>query len=274
MRIPDWLIYLVVLTAVLYAVLSRSESVDAPVPPPQVSERDGMVLPGPSVFDEAVTVNVDAPRDGIGTAFSIGSEGLWLSAKHVIDGCEEVGLEVGRGRIAPVLRYETFEAGDLALLYTSRAPQPSPLNLSAELTIGEKGYHFGFPQGRPGEATSRLLARSRLITRGRYTGEEPVLAWAEAGRTRGLDGSLGGMSGGPVFNEAGQVIGVTVAESARRGRIYTAAPRSIDNFLGTQADLPTDGKDARPINQITYGTEADRLRRNLSIVKVVCRAAK
>lgn len=232
-----------------------------------------MILPGPSVFDEAVTVNVDAPRDGIGTAFSIGSEGLWLSAKHVIDGCAEVGLEIGRGRIAPVARYETFEGGDLALLYTSRAPEPAPLNLAADLTIGEAGDHFGYPQGRPGEATTRLLARSRLITRGRYTGDEPVLAWAEAGRTRGLDGSLGGMSGGPVFNGRGEIVGVTVAESARRGRIYTAAPRSIDSFIGTEADLPTDNGAARPINALNYGAEADRLRRNLSVVKVVCRAA-
>jgi serine protease Do len=57
--------------------------------------------------------------------------------------------------------------------------------------------------------------------------EEPVLAWAEQGRTSGLRGSLAGISGGPAFSANGQVIGVTIAESARRGRIYTAAPTSI-----------------------------------------------
>ena len=113
---------------------------------------------------------------------------------------------------------------DLALLITDRAPVALQLDLDRELRIGEPGYHVGFPQGLSGEAVSILESRSNLVTRGRYAMEEPVLAWAEQDRSEGIEGTLSGMSGGPVFDRDGAVIGVTVAESPRRGRIYTASP--------------------------------------------------
>ena len=33
------------------------------------------------------------------------------------------------------------------------------------LAAGTYGFHVGYPQGRPGEAASRLMARSNLISR-------------------------------------------------------------------------------------------------------------
>ena len=80
------------------------------------------------------------------------------------------------------------------------------------------------------------------------------------------------MSGGPLFNENGEAIGVTVAESPRRGRIYTAAPTSLQSFLNAEADLMLDGEQTRSLSPDNYGGEGDRLRRNLTIVKVLCRA--
>ncbi|MEO0607181.1 MAG: serine protease, partial [Pseudomonadota bacterium] len=108
-----------------------------------------------------------------------------------------------------------------------------------------------------------------LISRGQRSNSESVLAWAETGRTRGLMGSLGGLSGGPVYDEAGNVRGVIVAESARRGRIYTASPETVANFIkATGAD--TQGEPARSFSAETYGKEADYARRNLQVVKVAC----
>ena len=146
------------------------------------------------------------------------------------------------------------------------------LDLDGELKVGQFGFHIGYPQGRPGEVTSRLLARSTLSTYGRYSTSEPVLAWAESGRTRNLNGSLGGISGGPVFNTAGEAMGVTIAESPRRGRIYTTAPRTMQHFIDLEADLPTDGEQTRSLTARNYGAEGDSLRRNLTVVKVICRS--
>lgn len=271
--IPDWLIYTVVLVAIVYSFLSQGdEGADAPQSQPPEQEFELAELPPPSAFDPDVFVRVEnETRPGVGTAFSVGESGIWFTARHVVDGCSSLAIVVGRNRLVPVERYETYRSGDLAFLYTAGAPDALDLALNEPLKIGEQGFHIGYPQGRPGEVASRLISRATLNTRGRYRLTEPVLAWAETGRTRGLSGSLGGMSGGPIFNAEGEVVGVTVAEAPRRGRIYTAAPASLIKFIRSEADEPVTGDVKRPLRYDNYGEEADRLRRNRSVVKVVCR---
>jgi S1-C subfamily serine protease len=138
-----------------------------------------------------------------------------------------------------------------------------------EFQIGQRAFHVGFPQGRPGEAYSRLIGRETLVARGRYSVEEPVLAWAELGRTSGLRGSLAGISGGPAFSANGQVIGVTIAESARRGRIYTAAPTSVLRLLRVE-QVEAQGLPAPRLTADNYGQQSDDLRRELAVAQVVC----
>jgi serine protease Do len=75
--------------------------------------------------------------------------------------------------------------------------------------------------------SSRLLGRETLQVRGRGKHDEPVLAWAEVGRTEGLEGTLAGLSGAPALDRQGQVLGVTIAEAPRRGRIYTTSPETF-----------------------------------------------
>lgn len=274
MRIPDWFIYSVVLVAVLYVLLSQNDDeANAPQTIPEEFQLPDVTLPAPSIFDEQVLVDVEeGAGPGVGTAFAISKSGMWLSARHVVEGCTDLAIRVGPSRIVPVIKYETYGAGDMALLYTDGGPDAMRMDLSSEKRVGQTGFHIGYPQGRPGEVTSRLLARSTMVSRGRYKVSEPVLTWAEAGRTRNLNGSLGGISGGPVFDEDGEVIGVTVAESPRRGRIYTTAPAAVQSFLSSDADFAVDGDQARSLSTSNYGGEGDRLRRNLTIVKVLCQA--
>lgn len=273
-RIPDWFVYTVVLTGVLYALLTHSDGAeDVPEPVPEDIIFPDVTLPAPSIFDEKVLVEVDdSPSPGIGTAFALARNGMWMTARHVVEDCRDLALQIGNSTIVPVVKYETDHDADLALLYTDGGPEPVVLGLDRELKVGQFGFHIGYPQGRPGEVTSRLLARSTLSTYGRYSNSEPVLAWAESGRTRNLNGSLGGISGGPVFNTAGQALGVTIAESPRRGRIYTTAPQTTQSFIDMEADVPTDGDQTRGLTARNYGAEGDSLRRNLTVVKVICRA--
>ena len=85
-----------------------------------------------------------------------------------------------------------------------------------------------------------------------------------------MNGSLGGISGGPVFDAGGTVRGVIVAESPRRGRIYTAAPTSIDAFLTSLSVEREDGP-TEIFAEETYGPMSDNARRRLQVVKVACR---
>src|SRR5262245_36023341 len=117
MRLPDWLVYTVVLTIIVAGLFwaernaqrvpalpseiaalepkagtapsdKKSGAKKMPVATPEKTEpesKDGPVLPGPDPFDERVLVQVGDAEDGIGTAFAINKSGLWLTARHVVD---------------------------------------------------------------------------------------------------------------------------------------------------------------------------------------------
>jgi S1-C subfamily serine protease len=272
--IPDWLLYIVVITVLVFVLFRLDRRADAPEALPEQQTEAGAFLPPPSAYDPEVLVEVGPISSGLGSAFAISEDGWWLTARHVVDGCDRVGIIVSRGAATPVTQVKVALFADLALLKTSAAPVALALDTSErQFQIGQRAYHVGFPQGRPGEAYSRLIGRENLIGHGRYDVQEPVLAWAELGRTQGIGGSLAGMSGGPALGANGQVIGVTIAESARRGRVYTAAPSTIRRFLNVE-QISAEGSPAPRLTPDNYGQQSDDLRRALAVAQVVCVAAE
>lgn len=268
--IPDWLLYIIVIAAIVFVLFRVDQRADAPEALPDSPSANGSYLPPPSIYDPEVLVEVGPVSSGMGSAFAISEEGWWLTARHVVDGCEHVGLIVSRGQAVQVQEVKRALFADLALLRTDQAPAALAIDTSErDFQIGQRAFHVGFPQGRPGEAYSRLIGRETLVARGRYDVEEPVLAWAELGRTSGLNGSLAGISGGPAFSSNGQVIGVTIAESARRGRIYTAAPSSVLRLLRVE-QVEAVGAPAPRLTSDNYGQQSDDLRRELAVAQVVC----
>ncbi len=268
-RLPDWAVYAAIVLAILVVSLSRRESVDAPPPQAHADPADGPLLGPLTEFDP--TVVVDAPEGPFqpqsGTAFAIASHGLWLTARHVVEGCRQPALVVGGGQ-AVAADMRLAPQADLAMLITEGGPSPLPVAAEASLRRGQRAFHLGFPQGRPGEVTSRLLGRETLRIRGRGARDEPVLAWAEAGRSRGLNGTLSGLSGGPTLDRQGRVIAVTIAEAPRRGRIYTTAPDTLGPVV--RGVLRREGAMGRAMTIDNYGHQADTLRRNLKVARVVC----
>lgn len=271
MKVLDLLAYILAFGMFILGMFSTgTRDADVPPPAPEASESAGAALAPPSRFDEQVLIQASSPKDGVGTAFAISAEGYWLTARHVVDGCKNVGLFVRTGVYVPADNVILDDKFDLALIKTDGAPPPVKLNLDEELQIGIEGFHVGFPKGKPGEAIAKLHSRSNLVTSGRRKAKESVLTWAELGRTEGVSGSLGGISGGPVFDQKGDVRGVILAESPRRGRIYSAAPAAIEEFLEAQ-NIAFEALDARGFSQKNYGEEADRVRRAGQVVKVACR---
>lgn len=270
-RLPDWLVYLAIVTALVIASMGRREQADAPPPPPPMAGDDALPLGPSSPFDPAVVVDVPGEqKPGTGTAFSVADSGVWMTARHVVDGCTKIALVVaeGRGVAATAVIDPTGEA---AILTTEGGAPALPLApVAFKPRPGALGFHPGFPQGQPGEAVSRLLGRENLVVRGRGARTEPVLAWAEIGRTDTLKGTLAGLSGAPVLDSAGRVIGVTVAEAPRRGRIYTTTPETVQRALVTSHRRPAGYAVGEPINVENYGRVADGLRRDLRVAQVVC----
>lgn len=272
-RLPDWLIYSAVVAALLTAALTRREHADAPEAPPPPSQGEGDLLAPASPFDRTLTVKGGGAGKAAGTAFSVSDRGVWVTARHVVEGCARPALMVSPSQ-GVAAQVELDPDSDIAVLSTRGGAPALPLGLAAPLRIGERGFHPGFPQGRPGEAASRLLGRQTIISGGRNPNGpiQPVVAWAQGGRTQGLSGGLSGLSGAPVLDSAGRVIGVTIAEAPRRGRIYTAAPESLARVLARRKIAPPPPAQRDPVTVENYGRVADALRRELSVVQVACLA--
>ena len=269
-RLPDWVVYAAILVELLFAAVGRNERTDAPPPPPKSADPLGEALGPASPFDPAVVVDVpDNPGPAAGTAFSIARTGVWLTARHVVDGCRRVAIVVGPGTGVAV-NVKIDPKGEAALLYTDGGAAPLPLALGEPLRRGQRAFHPCFPQGEPGEASSRLLGRETLVVRGHGARTEPVLVWAETGRTKGLEGTLGGLSGAPALDAQGRVLGVTIAESPRRGRIYTTAPEIVSRTLAASARRADAGAPGESITPQNYFIVSDALRRELQVAQVVC----
>jgi serine protease Do len=269
-RPPDWLIYLGVVAALTWAAIALQERADPPPAPPPMPRLAGAPLGPASPFDPSVVVKAPtAPGPGAGTAFSVAASGVWLTARHVVQGCAMTAIVVAPGSaLKAAVRIDP--RGDTAVLFTKGGAPPIPLAPLTPLRQGSAAFHPGFPLGSAGEAASRLIGRQRLVTRGRGGLAQQVLAWAEIGRTADLPPDLAGLSGAPALDSQGRVIGVTIAQSPRRGLIYTTTPRSVRAALvAGGAGLPAAGED-EPITTSSYGRVADDLRRNLRVVPVVC----
>jgi serine protease Do len=251
-------------------VVPQPEPDTAAVPDGEPDRRPN--LPPPSRFDDVTRVEAENTRNWTsGTGFAIAQGGVWLTARHVVYGCDRVVVMDDNGRIAAKAKvFYLADNADVAIVRTADGPTPLALDLDeSDLKLGSKAFHVGFPQGKPGEVTSKLIGRELMVTQGAWQGREQTLAFAETGRTAGLVGTLGGLSGGPAFDERGNVIGITVAESPRRGRIVTTSAASVMDALRTSGITPA-GATQGNLSPRGFGAAADKLRGDFKVIQFVC----
>ncbi|MBT4489219.1 MAG: serine protease, partial [Rhodospirillaceae bacterium] len=134
------------------------------------------------------------------------------------------------------------------------------------------GFSLGYPQGKPGDVHARAMGQARMKSVGRYHINEPILAWAEVTRRPSNLPALGGLSGGPMLDDQGRVVGVLVASSKRRGRVMTTAQSSIQELLAQFPEAQSSpGALPRPIDGASFTARGQTLRRDLTIAKVICK---
>ena len=208
-----------------------------------------------------------------GTSFPIGP-GAWLTARHVANGaCNRVILIVNGRKVAAQIAYLHPQA-DLALLKTANASGPALPLETGDVEQNETGYTFGYPKEKLGATQDRLMGRSRMQLSGEINGTGPALTWAEITRYPSDLPALSGMSGGPVFDAQGKIIGIMVAASVRRGRIHTVAPEIL---LATEQSfaLGNASANAEPVSDVTtptvsLGDTASALSKSSRIVQTFC----
>jgi S1-C subfamily serine protease len=212
-------------------------------------------LAPPSAFDPASVVRGDKPtQNTIGTAFPI-DDGTWMTARHVILDCARTSL-LRYGDPTAVARVTyTHPQADLAIIASDRGGRPIQF-AARPLSLGDDGFAVGFPGGGPGAASFQLMGRGRMQSNGWMAGSSPTLTWAVVRRFPERLESFGGLSGGPMVDEEGGVVGVVVAESARRGRVESIAPELLSDVRKSR--LPNTDARAAPLAEVRQGS--DRLR--------------
>jgi S1-C subfamily serine protease len=248
-----------------------------PTPPPTTRPPPPTQPPpaaaAPRWLDEPpVVVSTDA-RSGTGTAFVVDSAGMWLTARHVAGHCRGVAIQGPRGWIE-VQRVYSHAAADISVLATRGAPAGFALSRD-EPRAGQIAFSFGFPRGEPGAVEHAYLGRSRMEMRGALSGIAPVTVWAERERWAATDEHLGGISGGPLVDARGQLLGIHVAGSPRRGRTIAVAPEMIAEAMA-RAPATRDREPAQlaelAITTARATAVLNRLRGDFHIVKVYCQA--
>ncbi|PCI63889.1 MAG: hypothetical protein COB37_03845 [Kordiimonadales bacterium] len=236
---------------------------------PAVLLPQGSRLPN-QVATVVVTLDLQV-HSGVGTAFAVDSNGTYVTARHVTDGCKNIYFVRGPQSLEKVVLLGTQKNRDFSILVAERRGNEH-LRLSTRvLSRGEDGYMMGYPQGNPADVLATVLGRTEMRSTGRYKAREPVLAWVERQRKPGFGGELGGISGGPVLDENGHVVGTVVAGSPRRGRVYTTHPRVFREARLLEASRR--GRIATfdaGIGARNFSEAGDRLRKNGAIKKVYC----
>lgn len=143
-------------------------------------------------------------REGSGTGFVVGSNGVIVTCAHVVDGTEKIDVVIG-GQTYPATVLHSDSSLDLAVIKIEATELPVlPLANSDQIQLGQPLRVIGFP-------LSDVLGTGIKITQGSVSG----LVDRDGQRQIQTDATINpGNSGGPVFNTRGEVIGIASAKLA------------------------------------------------------------
>jgi S1-C subfamily serine protease len=141
---------------------------------------------------------------GLGSGVLISRDGKVLTAAHVVQAADRVGVEFVDGEIVEAQVLSSVPGADIALLQLTRAPRqtaPAPLGDSDQMRVGDQIFVVGAPLG-----ISYTLTVGHLSGRRAASKLYDDFALAELLQT---DAAINpGNSGGPMFNMNGEVVGI------------------------------------------------------------------
>lgn len=178
------------------------------------------------------------PKQGLGSGFIISADGQIVTNAHVVDGAETVTVKLADGRSFDATVVGSDRATDIALLKIEADVDLPAVQFgdSDTMRAGDEVVAVGNPFGLGGTVTSGIIsATSRNINAGPF--DDFIQTDAAINR---------GNSGGPLFNNAGEVIGVNTAIISPGGGsvgIGFAVPSQLVQDI--VADLGDDGKVTR-----------------------------
>ncbi len=181
------------------------------------------------------------PRRGgqsLGSGFIVDASGIVVTNNHVIDGADEINVILQDNTTIRARLLGTDPRTDIAVLKieTDKPLQAVPFGDSDVLNVGDWVVAIGNPFGLGGSVTAGIVsARGRNIGQGNY--DDFIQTDAAINR---------GNSGGPLFNLAGQVVGINTA-------IYSPSGGSIGIGFSIPSNLARN-----IVNQLKDGGRVSR----------------
>jgi S1-C subfamily serine protease len=210
------------------------------------SDRDGLDIQSilqiaqPSVVSIHTGSSVSPLAEGAGTGFVIDDEGLILTNAHVIAGADEISVTFFDGSALGAELVGSFPGEDLAMIRVEGRDdlRAAVLGSSSDLAVGDDVVAIGNALnlgGQPSVTTGIVSALDRSIS-------APGISLDNLIQT---DAAINpGNSGGPLFNSAGEVVGINTAKIPDASNIGFAL--SIDSVKPLIEDLRAGNGEVNP----------------------------
>jgi putative serine protease PepD len=195
------------------------------------------------VQDSVVRIDTrTASGQGLGSGVIVDADGRILTNNHVVAGADQLRVTLADGRTAEATVLDADPDADLAVLQLDGVDNltPAALGDSDDVTVGDQVIAIGSPGGLDGTVTTGIVsALDREVT---VPSEQRTMPWQgqDASTTTyqaiQTDASINqGNSGGPLFNSAGEVIGINSA-------IYSpvSGPDGSAGSVGIGFAIPSD----------------------------------
>ncbi len=250
--------------------LGATGALDRPAPAPSAATGTTVGSAQPVTIDESsATVDVAAkvspavvrittrgdvntnlgviPETGVGSGVIYDGRGWILTNRHVVEGSDQMQVELNDGRIFTGTVYGIDTLTDLAIVKIEAADLPTAaVGKSSALKVGQLVIAIGSPLGTySNSVTSGIVsATGRSITTNGGQNLNNLIQ---------TDAAINpGNSGGPLLDANGNVVGINTAIAADSNGIGFAIPIDIARPIMEQA---VAGKDlARPYMGVTFTT--------------------
>ena len=209
-----------------------------------VLRNEPLSISSPSLFDQPLNEHIDDVRMAVVTIFAdkghgsgvfVSNEGYVLTNEHVVGEAElvKVKLATGREGLGEVVRRDTRRDVALIKLEKWRIP-PIPLNV-IDLTVGDDVFAVGSPLD---DELSTTFSKGIVSGYRTFDGYEFIQSDVNV---------LPGSSGGPLVDQYGNVVGLTVKGILVQGGVssgmnFFAPIRDVLDRLGLKLNQPSGRK--------------------------------
>ena len=216
-----------------------------------LDESSAVIMAVARVMPAVVVISSSSSSgSGIGSGFIFDSHGWILTNKHVVNGADQISVQLNDSRVFTGRVYGIDTLTDLAIVKIDATGLPvAPLGSSEDLQLGQLAIAIGNPLGtfENTVTTGVVSGLGRQIRAGDAVGTSSE----QLNNLIQTDAAINpGNSGGPLINSAGQVIGINTAVNQDAQGIGFAIPIDIARPILL---LALDGKPiARPWIGVYY----------------------